>query len=197
LTDSEFQIIQSHTIHGADILEATGKFSSVITSVVRSHHEHFAGGGYPNNIKLNQARDFFSQLVAIIDVYDAMTSERIYRPAVPVDKALQIMHDGKGRQFSPILLDEFTRHFSQLPGGSLVELNTGEIGINMFADDEKDTHPVILIVLDEHKRKRYPLKIVDFRFFAQTSKPCTIKTVLPAGSYGIDFGHYLDEIRVL
>jgi putative nucleotidyltransferase with HDIG domain len=194
LTDDEFQIMKSHTVHGAAIVKATGKFSDTIASVALSHHEHFSSGGYPNNIKLNQSDNFFSQLVAVVDVYDALTSDRIYRKELPADKALQIMHEKKGQQFSPGLLDEFTRLFRRLPGGSLVELNTGEVDIKMYTGDETDAHPVVLIILDEHKRKCYPLKIVDFRFFANTPTPYAITTVLPPGSYTIDFGHYLDEI---
>ncbi len=112
LTPEEFAIMQQHTIIGANTLEAVARmnpeaqFLSMAHDIALTHHERFDGTGYPNrlsgcNIPLS------GRITAIADVYDALTSKRVYKPAFPHEAAIEIIVNGKGSHFDPALVDAF------------------------------------------------------------------------------------------
>jgi putative two-component system response regulator len=74
--------------------------------IALTHHEHFDGNGYPRGL-CGSDIPLAGRIVAVADVFDALTSDRVYRPAMSVGDALQILHAGRGRQFDPKVLDAF------------------------------------------------------------------------------------------
>ncbi len=78
--------------------------------IAMAHHEHWDGNGYPAGLS-GHAIPESARIVAIVDVFDALTHDRVYRPAIPEEEALAIMQKGAGTQFDPLLLAIF---FSQL-----------------------------------------------------------------------------------
>ncbi|MGI5898695.1 MAG: HD domain-containing response regulator [Christensenellales bacterium] len=105
LSNEEFGIIKSHTNRGASILERITLFSE-IAHIVRSHHERYDGGGYPDGLAGNEI-PIESRIIAIADAFDAMMSSRHYREALTLQKAIDELTGGKGSQFDPFLIDEF------------------------------------------------------------------------------------------
>jgi putative two-component system response regulator len=111
LNPEEFRIIQTHTVIGAEILSASdAPMLKMAEQIALNHHEHWDGGGYPAGLA-GHAIPEAARIVAIVDVYDALTHDRVYRPAIPEEKVLAIMQQGAGTQFDPLLLAAF---FSQL-----------------------------------------------------------------------------------
>lgn len=117
LTPEERQIMQTHVQHGMDLV-AQAEILNEATPVVAGHHERYDGTGYPFGLK-GADIPFEARLFAIIDVFDALTSRRVYKPAYSVAEALATMADRRGLHFDPILLDRFVelapRFFSILP----------------------------------------------------------------------------------
>jgi len=107
LTSEEFEIIKSHTLIGAKIL---GDSSSAIlrmgTEIALTHHEKWNGKGYPNGLS-GTAIPLAGRIVAIADVFDALTSKRPYKEAFSLEKAIDILNEGRGEHFDPELTDAF------------------------------------------------------------------------------------------
>lgn len=111
LSDTEFSIIQSHTLVGADIL----KDMAVVPNakyVAKFHHERYDGMGYPSG-KSGEDIPLNARIVCIADAYDAMSSDRIYRKALPRDVIREELQKGRGTQFDPELLDLFLELFEE------------------------------------------------------------------------------------
>jgi HD-GYP domain-containing protein (c-di-GMP phosphodiesterase class II) len=99
LTEEEFEIMKTHTTKGAKILEQVPDLAPVIP-IVRSHHERWDGGGYPDGL-VGERISKLARIVAVADAFDAMTSDRPYRPGMPADRAFAEVERMRGRQFDP------------------------------------------------------------------------------------------------
>lgn len=107
LTNDEFEIIKSHPVVGAEAVDNVEGIKGSL-SVIRSHHERWDGRGYPDQLK-GEEIPFLARVAAVADAFDAMTSSRSYRAAMPVEVAYQRIIDGKGSQFDPMLVEEFKK----------------------------------------------------------------------------------------
>ena len=107
LTDEEYKYMQKHPNIGREIIEQFPEFQKE-ASLVHHHHEWFNGNGYPSGISKYDI-PLGSRIIAIADAYDAMTSDRVYRKALPKEEALKRIRNGKGSQFDPIIADAFVQ----------------------------------------------------------------------------------------
>lgn len=111
LTTEEFDAMKSHCEIGFRILsESTSDILSLGAEIALNHHEKYNGGGYPQGLS-GEDIPITGRIAAICDVFDALTSERVYKKAIPADEALAIMMEGKGTHFDPRLFDHFVRNF--------------------------------------------------------------------------------------
>jgi putative two-component system response regulator len=112
LTRDEFEIMKTHTSIGARILAGSDSpMLQMAEQIARCHHERWDGGGYPAGLA-GAAIPEVARIVAIVDVYDALTHDRVYRPAMTEDEALAIIEQGRGTHFDPSLVSVF---FGLLP----------------------------------------------------------------------------------
>jgi putative nucleotidyltransferase with HDIG domain len=100
LDEREWAIIKMHTVEGQKMLERIGGFMGEIGHIVRSHHERWDGGGYPDGLK-GEAIPIGARIVSACDTFNAMTTTRSYRDALPVARALAELEDNAGSQFDP------------------------------------------------------------------------------------------------
>ena len=105
LTQEEFEIIKTHTTKGARLIKGN-KWLDGTQSIILSHHERFDGLGYPNGLKGEQIPEIV-RIFSIVDVFDALTSKRPYKEAYSYEKSIQILKEGKGSQFDPLILENF------------------------------------------------------------------------------------------
>jgi len=105
LTENEFQIIKKHSQYGFDILKNINQLKN-IAEVVLCHHEKINGTGYPTG-KAGKEIPLIAQILSIIDVYEAITSDRSYRKAMTRKEAFQVMHDGMETHFNTTLVKKF------------------------------------------------------------------------------------------
>ena len=113
LTDEEFDTMKTHAAVGAEILSQSDRpIFKAAAIIAAQHHERWDGFGYPTGLA-GEAIHPYGRIVAVVDVFDALTSDRCYRPAMPLNKAMDIMHEGRGSQFDPELLDIFMAHIGE------------------------------------------------------------------------------------
>ncbi len=105
LTEEERTQVEKHPIIGASIISFMHGLDDV-ARIVRHHHEHFDGSGYPDGLK-GDAIPVSSRIVFIIDVYDSLTCSRPYRSVMPMDEVYRILEKGRGTQFDPYILNTF------------------------------------------------------------------------------------------
>ncbi|CAB1061032.1 hypothetical protein D1BOALGB6SA_5803 [Olavius sp. associated proteobacterium Delta 1] len=103
LTDQEYDIIRQHPRTGLRILEPIEVFADLLP-IVGQHHEKFDGSGYPDGLA-GEAIDFGARILAVADVFDALSSERPYRVAMKPDQVVRIIKDDSGSHFDPVVVD--------------------------------------------------------------------------------------------
>ncbi len=114
LTPDEFDVMKTHTTIGAKML--AGSNSAILMmaqQIALSHHERWDGTGYPQGLS-GQAIPEAARILSIVDVYDALSHDRVYRPAMPEDEVLTIMQSETGTQFDAALLATFLAHFDEM-----------------------------------------------------------------------------------
>lgn len=117
LSEDEYAIMQSHVAVGHQMLEdSLWPVLQLAKQIAMFHHEWWNGEGYPHGL-FGKAIPECARIVAIVDVYDALTHDRVYRPALDESEAMRIMHDRRGKQFDPELFDLF---YSLLPEMRLI-----------------------------------------------------------------------------
>ncbi|MHB9095256.1 MAG: HD-GYP domain-containing protein, partial [Eubacteriales bacterium] len=121
------------------------------THVAFQHHECIDGTGYPRSLKKADICEF-ARIVAIADRFDALTSERRHRKSHSYSAAIELMKTETGKRVDPDLTDIFLKNIAIYPTGSLVELNTGEIGVVAGNNRPETSRPVIRILTDKSKR---------------------------------------------
>ena len=123
LSPEEFEIMKGHAIIGARIL-ADGQCDVVrlAASIARHHHERWDGSGYPDRLA-GEAIPVEARIVALVDVYDALTHERPYRPAWPRQQVLDHMLRERGRHFDPAICDAFLSTVASRPGRAHPDAN--------------------------------------------------------------------------
>lgn len=187
LTPEEFALMKQHPVTGQQMLEQLYGLPYQIADVAFSHHERISGGGYPRGLK-NHEISLFSRMVAIVDVYDAITSDRCYHDGISPTEALTKMYGWRLTDFDAELLEQFIQCVGIYPVGSLVELTSGEVGFVVSVNPEFRLRPKVNIVLDSRKRRLYPQRVVDLAQH-QLSTPDSnyaIRQVLMPDAYGID-----------
>lgn len=147
LNDEEWCIMRQHPQLGFELLDSEHQLEPEISQAALSHHERLDGKGYPANLAANSI-DRFTRIVSIIDAYDAMTSDRVYRKGMPTSNALSVLYKNGGLQFDAGLVEVFIQMIGIYPPGSLVELNSGEVAVVLAASPDNKLRPIIELILD-------------------------------------------------
>lgn len=187
LTDGEYNIVKKHVLDGAQLLKSTKGMNDDIVNIALTHHERFDGSGYPNAL-VGTHIPVFGRMAAIIDCYDAMTSNRPFSAAKSPYSALQNIYNWRGTAFQPELVEQFLQCMGVYPTGSLVEMTTGEVGIVLEQNSTQRMRPKIMLILDEDKSSLKEYKTIDLaqRYEDSSGYPFNIHRGLDPGEYGID-----------
>ncbi len=170
LTAEEFAVMKSHSVIGANMLQGLTAYKDkplvkYACEICRWHHERWNGKGYPDGLAGDDI-PVTAQIVALADVYDALTSERVYKPALPAEKAKEMILNGECGDFNPLLLECFSEEFDNIRA-----MFTGSISEN-FAHREVRNLAVAAINPKAVTASERTLKLLDYErmkhdFYAQ------------------------------
>ena len=147
LTEPEFAIMRTHVAEGLNYLRKGGNLNVSALKIVGEHHERFDGTGYPRGISRN-AISLLGQMASIVDVYDAITSIRVYHTAVEPSDALKRIFEWSGKHFEETLVHRFIKAIGIYPVGSLVRLESGRLAVILRQGESNMLQPLVRIVFD-------------------------------------------------
>ncbi len=194
LTTEEFEIMKSHPQKGYEMLLSDSTLSSEVLSIVKSHHERLSGKGYPDNLSESNI-SYYTKIVSITDVYDAITSDRVYHDGMTPHEALKRLYEWMPDNFDTQLMQSFIRTIGIYPVGSVVELKTGHIGLVVKLTDTHRLKPVVMLIMNrnkEHYPRRKLVNLASSIWDKRDDKP-EIKRIVDAKEFNIDVKKIINE----
>lgn len=193
LSQAEWEQMKSHVERGLQMLEYNGEDDPAVLDIVRTHHERFDGSGYPAGMHGNQI-PLLGKIAGIVDFYVAVTNPRPFAHPIAPSLALQMLYEQQGRYFDNDLVEAFIRVLGTYPTGSLVELDTREVGIVFAQSPGHHLKPKVLLLLDPDKHPYHTRRIVSLADYSrgEGERVAAIARSLPDGSYGL----HLDDIEI-
>lgn len=160
LTYGEFDLIKKHTSEGFNMLRKMESIPLLSAHCAYQHHERLNGTGYPRGLYAQDIH-IFGKILAIADVFDAMTTNRPYRNAYLPHVALEQIHAGSGTLFDHGLIQIFRENVSMYPIGMEIKLSTGFKGIIVDQNAQMPIRPVVRLLTDEQDNDLVELKEID------------------------------------
>jgi len=160
LTAGEFARAKLHVNYSAEILRTTPGLPPELPRLAMRHHERYDGSGYPNRLRGSEI-GMISSIAAIVDTFDAMTVRRPYADPVPPSTAISSLYKWRDVLFDAGLVEQFIRFIGIFPVGSLVELNSGEIGVVISQNAEERLKPRVMVIRDAKGIELRPQKLLD------------------------------------
>ncbi|MBL3580891.1 MAG: HD-GYP domain-containing protein, partial [Desulfovibrio alaskensis] len=187
LTPEEFSVMKRHPVLGRDVLPGGGRIPDMVLEGMLQHHEKFNGTGYPAGLK-GDAISEAGRIIAVVDVYDALTSKRPYKNAMLPNKALSILYSMAGEEFYPGYVEHFIKCIGIYPVGQIVRLNTGQVGVVSATDPAVPLRPEVIVVRDPLGRPAPPrlIRLADVISVSVTE-------TLEAAHAGIDAARVLQD----
>ena len=194
LTDREFETMTKHVTWGLEIARESGELHPGSIEIIAQHHERGDGSGYPFKRKATGIAPA-GYIGAIVDVYDAITSDRIYNTGLSAEDALKRIYEWREKDFDAKLVEDFIRCMGIFPIGSLVELSTGSIGVVITINRARRLKPKVALVLTASKTPYSARLVTDLMEHTDgQGREIKISRVLPAGSFGINPMDYIVQL---
>lgn len=162
LTGEETAIMARHVKYGSEIVKRMPGSGLDVLSMVECHHERHDGSGYPQGLA-GLDIPVFGRIAGLVDAYDAMISEQPHQPARSSYDAIRILNLMAGTKFQTQLIEQFVQALGMFPTGSLVELNTGEVGIVIEQNRVRRLRPKVMLVLSRKKEVLRRSKTLDLQ----------------------------------
>jgi HD-GYP domain-containing protein (c-di-GMP phosphodiesterase class II) len=151
LTPEEFEIIKKHPTDGFTLLKDIPNIPLLSAHCALQHHERMDGSGYPRGLRNDEIHEY-AQWIGIVDVYDAMTSDRVYREAILPHQAMETIARLAGQKFDPEKVALFRNKIAIYPIGLPVRLSTGESGVVVDLNGASSDRPVVRVLSDAEGR---------------------------------------------
>lgn len=186
LEPAEHRIVRGHVTRGSEILAESRGLPPAVATIAGMHHERYDGSGYPRGLK-GDALGVIGAMAGIVDTFDALTVKRPYAEAMSPSNALNLLFRMRGRTFHPLLVEQFIRCVGYFPVGSLVELNSGELGVVVAQNAEQRLQPKVVVVRDAQGQVLRPQKFLNLakRPKAYADEPYRIRRTLEYGRAGV------------
>ncbi len=152
LDEDEIEYVKQHTTLGYMTLKESVTLSELSRIIALQHHERMDGSGYPSGVKASEVHEF-SRIVAIADVYDALTTDRCYHKKWPNDKAVSYLIKCAGDKFDTELVRTFVQLVAIYPNGSIVRLSNGCYAIVKEQNKNMPLRPIVRVYEDQHKKE--------------------------------------------
>ena len=157
---AEDELFKTHVTHSVEILSQTAGLPAELPSLASLHHERYDGSGYPRGLK-GSAISQTGAIAGIVDTFDMLTAPAPYGMQMPPSNALNVLFQNRGTQFHAALVEQFIQCVGAFPVGSVVELNSGEVGVVITQNLVKRLQPRVMVVQDASGNPIHPHKVLD------------------------------------
>jgi len=194
LDQEEMHIMQSHTTLGYELLKSSHDMFFGASDVALTHHERIDGAGYPRRLGY-EGLSYLTKIVTIADIYDAVTSDRVYQKGRTHLEATNILSNISGTQLDPLLVIKFIESLGVYPPGCVVEMTNGSIAIVVEVNEKIKLRPKIIVLLDEEKNPVEKEGVLDLSKMLTDERGYlyTIKGIVKAEDWHIDANKYYQE----
>jgi len=194
LTKEEFEIMMSHPSEGHAMLLDDHNLNPTSLHIVLHHHERLDGTGYPSGLSGDEI-PMLTRISSIVDVYDAITSDRCYHDGVSPATAMENLFKWSTGNFDQSMLESFIQCVGIYPVGTVVRLNTNDVGLVVATDTNRRLKPVILLALNSEGKEYLPRRLINLssETWEKSEKPLAIKEILQPGSLGVPIKIILEE----
>lgn len=158
LTNGEFETVKNHTRLGYDFLRNQLEMPLLVAHCAYQHHERLDGSGYPRGLKGNELHKY-AKLISIADVFDAVTSNRVYRDAKLPHEGLEILYAGAAKSFDIEMVDAFKKSVAVYPNGLTVKLSDHRTGIIAKQNSHLCDRPVIRVYKENNREIKEPYEV--------------------------------------
>ena len=187
LSAEEFELAKLHVDYSVQILQSTPGLPPDLPGIAARHHERQDGSGYPKKLRGGEI-GMLGSMAAIVDTFDALTVHRPHADPVSPSAAISMLYKWRGAFFDAYLVEQFIRCIGIFPVGSLVQLNTGEVGVVIAQNSAKRLQPRVMVIRDAAGNPIYPQKLIDLSRSpkATAEEPYRILGTLEFGSVPFD-----------
>ncbi|MGU5818733.1 HD-GYP domain-containing protein [Aeromonas caviae] len=187
LTDEELEVMREHVVHSHDILAATAGITPIMLEVAANHHERIDGTGYPRRLKGDQL-SLYTRMSGIVDVYDAVTADRVYKKGMQPTQAFRILLKGVDLHFDADLVTRFIKCMGVYPVGTLVQLSNQRLAVVMQRNEQQPLKPVVKVIY--HAGHRHYLE-VQWLDLAKNGVQETIESTVDPKEFGINLANFV------
>jgi len=159
-TAEEYEEMKEHVMHGVSILEQTPDISPIVMNIIKEHHERIDGTGYPYALT-EQKISKYGRMIAIVDSYDAMTAERVYKAGMHPIKAFKILMNESSTAYDTELVEALIQCLGIYPIGTLVKLNSGKLGLISQLNKQKPLHPYVRVFYNTRLNQAIAIEEID------------------------------------
>ena len=194
LTEEEFDLMKRHPGLGFAMLRNDKNLDKASLHIVLHHHERLNGRGYPRGLSEHKI-PLLTRISSIVDVYDAITSDRCYHDGIPPAQALENLFKWAPGNFDVSLLEGFIKCIGIYPIGSVVRLNSGEVGIIVASDECNRLKPILLIVQNAEGKPVSQRRLINMASasWKKGGSPLSIVRVLEPAEVDVDIKAVLQE----
>ncbi|MCG8669706.1 MAG: hypothetical protein MI867_09875, partial [Pseudomonadales bacterium] len=195
----EFQLTTNYFRHidfATNLLATQNKLPQPVVDTIKHHEERYDGSGFPEELEGDQI-PLFAQIAGVIDTYESMLNPLFREVPLSPSEAISELYGMRGHEFDNKLVESFIQVLGIFPPGTLVELNTGELGIVTSADRDNRLQPQVLVVTNANKEPKRRPTTLDIQGIntnqdlkGNQGHHIEIHKSYPAGSYGIWPHHF-------
>ena len=187
LTDEEFGVMRQHVVHSYDILSNTAGITPTMLEVAANHHERLDGTGYPQRLKGDQL-SLYTRMSGIVDVYDAVTADRVYKQGMQPTQAFRVLLKGINQHFDAELVTKFIKCMGVYPVGTLVQLSNQRLAVVMQRNEQQPLKPVVKVIY--HATQRHYLE-VQWLDLARNGGQESIENTVDPKEFGINLANFV------
>jgi HD-GYP domain-containing protein (c-di-GMP phosphodiesterase class II) len=196
LTDEEFATMKGHSQQGYEILLQVPNIGPIPLDIALHHHERHDGSGYPEKLQ-GEKISTLTQMVAIVDVYDAITSDRSYHKGMSAADALRKIYEWSQYHFNPQLVQSFIRCIGIYPVGTLVLLESGRLGVVIESNQSNSLTPIVNVFFSTKSNTYIAPQVVDLSKSVGSGGGDRILSHEQPGKWNVDHLRFLSLDRII
>ena len=196
LTDNEFLLMKAHAFIGYAMFDENKQVPKASLEIILNHHERLDGSGYPNGRHHSEISQL-TRIVSIVDVFDAMTSDRCYKDALQAQHALNELYNMAPNKLDQELVEAFIKCIGIYPVGSIVSLNTGHTGVVVKLNEDNRLKPIVGLVLNRNKEPYETIKLLNLSsdvWQKSSGKKVEIVKILEPSAHGINVKTIINKV---